>query len=366
MKKILILHTSTVMGGAEYSLLELLRNLDDKSASLHIACSTEQPLFRYVRSLHVHVHDVYLPYLRRKHPFRTWMEILKVSVKLYHLARKEKFQVIYCNTFRSLPFCLFIKWFCKSKIVCHCRDYIPSRSVRFMIRIVADECIAVSGNIFRELPRSSKIHIIHNGVNPLYFQKGDTSKFLLNQYSLPEQTQLIGNIGQITLWKNQMDYLAIASSLLCGRKNLHFFLVGAVVEHGYFLMLKQEIRRLGLEPHVTFTGHVENIVDYLSGFTLVLHTARNEPFGRVLIEAAASEKTVVSYTSGGPSEIIENGKTGFLVTDGDIETMAELTAMLLDNPNLRTIMGQSAGKHVARHFNSMDYARKVYQILNQD
>jgi glycosyltransferase involved in cell wall biosynthesis len=231
---------------------------------------------------------------------------------------------------------------------------------------MADECVAVSNVICQELPRSSKTHIIHNSVNPLLFHKDDTSKFLIDRYRLPDNTRLIGNIGQIVSWKNQMDYLSVAAYLLRNHKNFHFFLIGAIVDHDYFLILKQQIHLLGLEPHITFTGHVENITDYLSGFTVVLHTAHNEPFGRILIEAAASAKPVVSYALGGPSEIIENGKTGFLVADGDIETMAELTVKLLDDPNLQTDMGQSAREHITRHFNSRDYARKIYQVLAHD
>jgi glycosyltransferase involved in cell wall biosynthesis len=366
MKKVLVLHASTMIGGAEYSLLEFLRHLDSTRVSVHMACSAGQALFRHVHLLPVRVHDICLPYLTKKHPVKTWMEIIKVSFRLYRLVRKENIRAVYCNTFRSLPFCLFIKWRSRLKIVCHCRDHITSRAVRFMIRILADECIAVSGSICRELPRSSKKHIIHNGVNPLLFQREDTSKALTNRYGLPEHTQLVGNIGQITPWKNQTDYLSVAASLLSVRKDIHFFMVGAVVDKAYFLLIQKQIRMLGLEPHVTLTGHVENIAGYLSGFTVVLHTARNEPFGRVMIEAAASCKPVVAYASGGSSEIIEDGKTGFLIADGDIETMAELTAKLLDDPGLRTGMGQSAGEHAARHFNGMDYARKVYQVLAHD
>lgn len=361
--KVLVLHASTIMGGAEHSLLELLHNLSDVPVSLHIACSPEQVLYRHVCSLPIHVHNIFLPYLHSKFHLKTCLKIFSVSIKLYQLARKENIQVIYCNTFRSLPFCLFIKLCRNWKLVCHCRDHISSRFVRFMIRIMADECIAVSTNIRNELPRLSATHIVHNGVNPMLFQKSDTSKFLIDQYCLPDHTRFIGNIGQIIPWKNQMDYLTVSSNLLHKYQHFHFFLVGAIVDNDYFLMLKQQIRLLGLDSHVTFTGHIERIVDYLSGFTIVLHTARNEPFGRVLIEAAALGKPVVSYASGGPSEIIKNGETGFLVADGDIKTMTDLTVTLLDNPNLQASMGQLARKHVARHFNSKVYTRKVYQIL---
>lgn len=192
------------------------------------------------------------------------------------------------------------------------------------------------------------------------------SKTLTNKYHLPDRMLLIGNIGQIIPWKNQSDYLLVAKQLLRKYKNLHFFMVGAIMDNRYYMMLNKQIRSLGLGPHITFAGHVDHIAEYMAGFAVVLHTAIDEPFGRVLIEAAASAKPVVAYASGGPSEIIINGKTGFLVADGDIENMAHMTAQLLDNPELRTNMGQSALEYIACHFNSREYARKVYQILDQD
>jgi glycosyltransferase involved in cell wall biosynthesis len=177
---------------------------------------------------------------------------------------------------------------------------------------------------------------------------------------------LIGNIGRILPWKNQYDYLSVARQLLQDYPNLHFFIVGQVMDEGYASRLRKHIQDWGLAFSFTFTGQVDDIVPYLSRFAMLLHTAHEEPFGRVLIEAAASAVPVVAYASGGPSEIVEHGQTGYLVPDGQIERMATFTASLLNSPALRNVMGQRARERVAILFDGRDYARNIYKLLTYD
>jgi glycosyltransferase involved in cell wall biosynthesis len=203
-------------------------------------------------------------------------------------------------------------------------------------------------------------------VNLSRFAPGDTSACLRTKYHLPEDAILTGNIGQILPWKNQYDYLLVAGRLLQLNPKLHFFITGPVVDNAYYTCLREQIESRGLTSCFTFTGWIEDIVPYITGFSILLHTARDEPFGRVLIEAAAAAVPVIAYDSGGLSEIIEDGKTGYLVPDGDVDKMAELSIYLLENNELRNTMGRLAREHATRLFNGKDYARNVYRILNDN
>ncbi len=369
MNKILILHTSKGVGGAEYSLLKLLHNLGNLRAEWHIVLASSTPFYQQMTSLPIHCHKLSLPYLNNRFfttGIPTVFHILLGSIKLYHLVKRKNINVIYCNTFRSLPYCLLSKWLTRIRIVCHCRDNVSSRWTRLLIQYLADETIAISEAIHKQLPVTAKSHIVYNGITPLSSSRNNSSEWLCQKYRIPKKIQLIGNIGQILPWKNQWDYLTVAERLLHDNKNLHFFLIGAVMDDNYYLRLKQRIRHMGLEAYFTFTGHVDHMVSYLSGLSVVLHTALNEPFGRILIEAAALSKPVIAYASGGPSEIIRNGKTGYLVQDREITKMTMLTAQLLSDPTLCKLMGQSAREHVIRQFNSWDYAHNIHQILTYD
>jgi glycosyltransferase involved in cell wall biosynthesis len=360
------------MGGAEYSLLELLSGLEKYPVELHAAISQREALYGPVSRLPVSCHEIFLPYLRKEETFIARLNRFKVACsvafRIYRLSRKEQIRTIYCNTYRTLPFCLFVKWFGRIRIVCHCRDSIRSVWLGRFIRYMADDVIAVSEYVCRQLPRADtfRMHVVPNGVDLRRFTPADTSKWLRRKYHLPDDVMLIGNIGRILPWKNQRDYLLVAEQLLRHNRKLHFFIVGAVMDESCAYRLKQQIHTWGLTSHFTFTGQVDDIVPYISGFTVLLHTAREEPFGRVLIEAAASAVPVIAYASGGPSEIIENGRTGYLVSDGQIEHMAELTSSLLNRPELHQSMGRSARERAAGLFDSQAYVRKIYQLLTYD
>jgi hypothetical protein len=161
-ENVLFLHSSTAMGGAEYSLLELLSGLNRFPAVLHVVISPQEPLYRHIARLPVCRHEWCLPYLKKPDTLITRIRALKTfglnAVKVYRLARSERIQTVYCNTFRVPPYCLFVKWFTRIRIVCLCRDNL--RSAR-LIRYMADDAIAVSAFIHRQFPRADSTFGTH-------------------------------------------------------------------------------------------------------------------------------------------------------------------------------------------------------------
>jgi glycosyltransferase involved in cell wall biosynthesis len=371
MNKILILHTSATIGGAEYSLREFLHNSKEFPLEIHIALSCQmEKLFKDTPDMPVHFHRFELCYFRKYQSLKShWKALISFMIynyMIFKLVKNENIKTVYCNTFRTLPYCLVIKLFNKARIICHCRDNINSKFIQYLIKQGSDRTIAVSASIKNQISSDDKVKIIHNGVNVSCFSGSKPTGWLHKELNLSRNIKLIGNIGQIVPWKNQADYLLVAKELVKKNANLHFLLIGDSVDEHYFRLLEQQIDSFHLNAYFTLTGHVEDIKKYICELDILLHTALNEPFGRVIIEAAAASLPVIAYASGGSSEIIKQGETGFLVRDRDIHQMAGIAFLLLKNQSLREAMGSSAQKHVAENFNSMDYARKVYSTLIHD
>ena len=77
--------------------------------------------------------------------------------------------------------------------------------------------------------------------------------------------------------------------------------------------------------------------------SMLLLTSKFEPFGLVMPEAMSCGLPVVAYDCPyGPSEIITDGKDGFLVSCYDIEAFAEKLCLLIENKSLRIKMGNNA------------------------
>lgn len=370
MNKVFVLHSSTAKGGAEYSLIEFLSNLSKFSIEVHIPFSLSSTLFGEKFDKPLHFHDIELSYLKKCHTLKSYIQtlflLISCNLKLYRLIKKHKISILYCNTFRSLPYCLVTKLLRKTRIICHCRDNIPSQWIRYLINYNSDYRIAVSDHIKKQLLSQNKVKVVYNGINVAFFSQTKPTGWLHKSLNLHSNTKIIGNIGQIVSWKNQTDYIRVAKELIKKDNNLHFLIIGNVVDEIYYNQIKQLITNFNLISYFTLAGYVNDIRRYFPELDIIIHTAINEPFGRVLVEAAATSKPVIAYVSGGPSEIIKNNETGFLVEDGNIEKTTALAFKLLNDQCLRESIGKTAQKYAKKHFNSKKYATDIYNILIHD
>lgn len=113
--------------------------------------------------------------------------------------------------------------------------------------------------------------------------------------------------------------------------------------------LQRQIRSLGLEDQVSihpFTDHIRE--EYLKSSVFVL-TSRFEGFSLVLLEAAQSGLPSVAFDCPfGPSDLIENDQSGFLVPDGDTNAFIERLETLLGDESLRLRFSQRAVSYVKK------------------
>src|SRR3989338_7288345 len=117
--------------------------------------------------------------------------------------------------------------------------------------------------------------------------------------------------------------------------------------------LEKLVRHLNLK-NVEFTGFLdgERLKKLIrkSRFT-VLPSLWYETFGLSIIESFALGKAVIAARIGGISEIISNGKEGFLFTPGDYRDLSRNINKLWNSPNLAIKMGKAAFKSYQVKFN---------------
>lgn len=116
------------------------------------------------------------------------------------------------------------------------------------------------------------------------------------------------------------------------------------------------------DDRLRYLGYVERVEDlYLSSDIIVMPSRWQEPLGLIGIEAGACRKPVVAMRSGGIPEVIVEGETGFLVEIGDVDALAQRTAHLIDDADLRQRMGTAARARVESVFTT-DPVRRLEAI----
>ena len=116
--------------------------------------------------------------------------------------------------------------------------------------------------------------------------------------------------------------------------------------------LEEQARSLGIRDKIIFTGLVpyQKIPDMLGAMDTLVHTSLREGLARVIPQAQAAGRPVISYAIDGAPEAIDDGETGFLVPPETIEPLAERMEDLIEEPDLRKDMVEQARDWVQPRF----------------
>jgi glycosyltransferase involved in cell wall biosynthesis len=97
-------------------------------------------------------------------------------------------------------------------------------------------------------------------------------------------------------------------------------------------------------PNVFLAGwhSHDHLPDFLRAADLLVHASVHEQFGQVLVEAMACELPVVAVDRGGPSAIVDDPDTGWLVPPDDADALAEAMVEAVNDPADRRLRGQRA------------------------
>jgi GalNAc-alpha-(1->4)-GalNAc-alpha-(1->3)-diNAcBac-PP-undecaprenol alpha-1,4-N-acetyl-D-galactosaminyltransferase len=114
--------------------------------------------------------------------------------------------------------------------------------------------------------------------------------------------------------------------------------------------LKSKVQKLKLEEKIIFKGHVRNIDDYLNKSKIFAFTSSSEGFPNALCEAMAAGLACISFDcEAGPSDLIEDGKNGFLVPENNHEDYLNKLNKLIKDGELRNRFGVNAKIKVLKY-----------------
>jgi len=161
------------------------------------------------------------------------------------------------------------------------------------------------------------LQVIYNGVNTDLFRPAPATGILKQELGLSDSAVLVANIGQICLRKGQILLAQAAVSLAQELPEVRYLFIGQ--RHSqkaesveYENTIRRTFRDAGIEDRLFCLGFRHDVPAILNEVDLVVHTAHQEPLGRVLLEAASCGRPIIATEVGGTAEILTDRASALL------------------------------------------------------
>jgi glycosyltransferase involved in cell wall biosynthesis len=289
----------------------------------------------------------------------------RAMLRMMRFLRRHRVDVVHVNHANSWrPAELLATWLMRVPLLTHYHtvNTDPSPFVSLSTGIVA-----ISDYVARHsLPQALKRYIVHNPVDLARF---DAARDIRRELGFGKDEVIISFLGQIREIKGVGDFIAMAKRLPYA--NARFLIAGECRDPEKFEGSYSEAsltEAFGDDSRLRYLGYLDRVEDlYATSDIVVMPSRWEEPLGLITIEAGACRKPVVATRSGGIPEVVIEGETGLLVDIGDVDGLAAQVARLIDDPALRTRMGEAARARVETHFTVAPVRKleSIFQSLSQ-
>lgn len=178
------------------------------------------------------------------------------------------------------------------------------------------------------------------------------------ELGVPENGILIGTVGNLNPQKGH-EYLVQAGSIILRHiPELYIRILGSTysTHQGYKADLQENANTLGLTKNnrFRFVDPGSRVAELLPAFDVFLLTSvpRSEGVPTVILEAMACGLPVVTTDVGGVREVVMEGVTGYVVPPLDPEAISKAVLHLLNDAELRRIMGERAREHAVEKYDA--------------
>jgi len=169
-------------------------------------------------------------------------------------------------------------------------------------------------------------------------------------------------VGKLVTWKN-IDRLINVTAIV--REQLPDICLLVVGDGPCTVSLKRQTTETGLEENVIFCGYVsaEEVFSYCAVADLFVLLEKNVSFGLSLIEANAMGVPVMAFQGGGPTDIIDEDRNGFLLpVDMTDERIAERIISYLNDEAKMKMMREYA-LEISRKFTWRRFAEEFAEVV---
>lgn len=363
--RIFFLLDSFMIGGTETQAVELARRLDPSRYQVTIGClRREGPLLERLKNTPIEIMEVNLG-----GGIDSPSGLLRIAKLARHL-RRNKIQILHAHDLWSNIVGMAAALLARTPVtITSQRDLshdawygtYKRKVLRFCQRrssVLLTNAKAIRDGLIEQdhLP-PDKVCVVYNGVDLDRFRVPADRSQMFPASRGNKLIVLVGNM--ITDVKGQGVLIAAATDVVKAHPQTQFVLVGEGAKRPDF---EKQAKDLGLESNFLFLGRRSDVPAILACCDIAVLPSLAEGLPNAVLEYLAAALPVVATALGGNLEIIQDGKTGLLVTPQDPHALAVALIKLLNDAALTANIAAAGHEYVKQNFSFERLVTEMEQL----
>lgn len=355
--KILYIIDSLRSGGKERRLVALINGIVNyKDVKIELIILSEDIHYKSILELDVNIHT-----LRRD-----IRKDIKIISKFNKIIKSFKPDIVHCwDNIAAINFAPFCKIkgipFINSMITAAPPklDYLSKRYISNALSYVFSDVILSNSKVglvsFR-VPKA-KGYCIHNGFDMERVRVRISKEKIRKKFNI-NTSNVIGMTAAFTEKKDYETFVKAAEFVLKKNKDITFITIGGGPNLN---LVKNIIHKDNLE-HFRFLGVQSDVESIVNIFDIGVLSTYTEGISNAIMEYMAFSKPVIATNGGGTDELIEDGITGFLIEQKNINQLADKILFLLSNSDKALQMGINGRKRIENDFTIDKMVDNTYNL----
>jgi len=215
----------------------------------------------------------------------------------------------------------------------------------------------------RNIGREDNLFPIFSGISLEPYLEVKTDRTALRQeLGYTPEHFVVGTVARLVNIKNHHLTIEAAKLIYKDLPNVRFLFIGDGDLREKHI---KNVNEAGMAHIFNFAGWYNNINEMLTTFDIFVMCSINEGMGRAFVEAQAVGLPVIGSNVGGIPEVLQDGRTGFLVSNDNPQALADKIKVLYNNRELVEKMGKAAREWVYPTFTKEMMVKKIIELYEK-
>ncbi len=181
----------------------------------------------------------------------------------------------------------------------------------------------------------------------------------------PAGNKVVVLVARMLIDKGVFEFVESANEIRKTHPDIEFWLVGDVDLGNPASLTSQQLQDWATAGAIKWLGYRNDVAEILKQCHIVCLPSYREGFGKVFVEAGATQRAVVATNVPGCREAVEDGRNGLLVEPKNVGALTAALIRLLDDDQLRLKMAAEGRNRAENEFSSATINKQTIAVYQQ-